>query len=216
MSELEFGKLAIQAGFGGIAAGLVLVLFNLVRGNQTSEQGLMRIVETLLNTMTDKFADMNLKTQQRHEQMIERVVSRQDQAFKAQIEAIGSHMLPIVERRDAQLEAMPQRIREEMAQDLGRLPQAIEAVLTPRIETLKTDIAAMIADLAQKTERIEAATGNIPNETTALLRSDLNALRTTFETSLEEMKQIISQLTQDDAAESGATTSAEQSAQEID
>ncbi len=90
--------------------------------------------------------------------------------------------------RDRQVESLPGEVKDAMAQDLEKIPKAVEEALAPKIEALKTEIGTLIQSLDEKlTDRIETATDKIPNRTTELVRGELAVLKRTIETSLKEM-----------------------------
>lgn len=90
--------------------------------------------------------------------------------------------------RDQQIKELPGKVGETMTPKLEELPRAIEEALAPKIETLQADIRRLIQSLDDRlSERIEAATDEIPNRTNKLVREELAILRAKIETSLRDI-----------------------------
>lgn len=165
-------------GESATAAGLLSVL-------ATALEMLEPLRETLVNVALStgesvRAADSLLK---RADEM-HLVVARRDVEAQQERTVRDERHQIILDRLDAQ----PGKVVEEMAPEFDKIPKAVEEALTPRIEELQKDIRTLIQGLDNKlSERIEAATDQIPERTTALVRDELAALQQKIETGLKAM-----------------------------
>lgn len=110
MAEIDTIKVMAQAGFAGLAAGLVVVIFWMVRGNQTSEQGLMRIVEKMIGITTGEFSKLYLTTQQSMETLVKDITTQQETATRDMITQIAESMAPTIKAREDQTKAITDHV----------------------------------------------------------------------------------------------------------
>lgn len=208
MSEFEVAKYVVQAGFAGIAAALIVLFWQSLRGNQTSEKSLMQIVQTLVTTISERFGEISAQTQARHEELVTRLMERQDRSESVMLEGIRQVAETVQRNADASLIQMTEITRERrnmlsmidtnvktipaeterlLNEQFKQVPHNTMAMLAPRLDGIKAALDNRITILER---RLDAAIDPGAETARALMIADLSETRRTLDLMLTKLSDL--------------------------
>ena len=137
-----------------------------------------RIIESLLATMTDKFAEMNTANQLHQAKLVTQMQQHQAESLAALVKNVTEHMTPVTQRRESKEELMHQDIRTVPAETL-RLMQPDLVAQTENIrlaientlaETEKRIIQALSPQAEDAQRAVHVALDGMKNDLTSMLK----------------------------------------------
>jgi hypothetical protein len=167
------------------AADSVKALTTAIKTLATSNQSITTYIDNQTEIIRKVARSMDLARE--NSVKIAALLATHDSDMRGELSTAIEDMRTRVTERDAQLEALPERIKNEMAPELDRILKAIEDALTPKIDQLTASITVL-------EQRVTDATDQIPAKTSEILCGELNVLRTVVESSLREMLTVAKQI----------------------
>lgn len=157
-----------------ILGGLVYTMFTLVRQNKDDGQTVLAQATTIADLVKSmkEIADANADVSANLVKVAE-LMSAHDRRVSDKLdEAVGA-MRESVDQRKVQLGEIPQRVKDQMKEELDGLPQAVENALAPLLKKLFDDLMA----------RIE----QVPGSTSQLVCAELAAMKDMINQSIRDM-----------------------------